>query len=223
MTTQHEADLKKRIPRSLKEFGESTALTGTEIEKFKNYYDLPLTVLSHALGVNTAALYGKKKENKALQANVSLLLRLYSTFDDLIPNIVPPTSEQLISKIREAEPGLPGYVIGPALGLEVTSGHRFLESGQNQKRTQTTCVLAWLIYEALCQDLDNWELIKKALIVEAAARGVPEPENVLRKGGWRKNVPLIRKPADSPDVKVTAGIVRRTITKKLTKKSDADS
>lgn len=213
MVEEHEAELAKKVPADLERLASAIALTGEDIESFTKYYRLPVTVVSHALGTNTAALYGKKNDNELLQANISLLLRLYASFDQFLPRFEAPTAEQLIAKIQEADPSLPEYVIGPLLGMERTSGHRIKDDGL-QKSTQTSKLLAWLVYTILCEDLRNWEAIKNVLTVEAAARGIPEPEKVLRKGQWKQHTPVLEKPRQTASASQASSTRRAGIVKK---------
>jgi len=206
MPIQYDANLKNIIDENMKEFAEPCALTGVELQKLTENYGLKLSETGNALGINTSALYGKQKAPKPLKTNVSILLRLYAAFDDHLPRITPPSVSDLVAIIQKADPDLPGYAVGPILGLEATSGHRLNETGFENAH-QTTRVLAWLIHNLLTEDLGNWAVIKQVLMIEAEARGVPDPSTVFRRGGWSKYEPKLRhgnKPGQT-------GLVRKSL------------
>jgi len=221
MESRQEKKLKYKTPYNLIEFADKKALTGAQMKKFLDHYGLKLTESGHALGINTSALYGKKKAQEPLHPSVSLLLRLYTQFDHMLPRIKPPSTDELIDIIQAAEPGLPRYAIGPLLGLEPTSGHRLNTNGLDTA-AQSTRILAWLIHTLLKQSLKNWDTIKSALIVEAMARNTPNPENVLREGGWNKNPPNLpsQRASNASDTDsnepAKAGLIRRKVTRKKT-------
>lgn len=198
MANQYEVTMKRVVNDNLPAFSKSMVLNGKHMERLLTHYNLKLTEKSNAMGINSSALYGKSKADEQLKTNASILLRLYSVFEDYIPRIQPPDVRDLIAKIQEVEPEFPDYAIGTLLGLEPTSGYRLIEIGFDDS-IQTTRVLAWLIYKLLCDDSSNWSIIKTVVFCEAAARGIDPPESVLKSGGWNRNEPVV--PGSVPTAK----------------------
>ncbi|KKN80574.1 hypothetical protein LCGC14_0327930 [marine sediment metagenome] len=214
MPIQYESDINSKIDNNLKEFAEAKCLTGVELQKITTHYDLKLTETGNALGINTSALYGKQKASQALQTNVSLLLRLYALFDDKIPRIDPPKLTDLVELIQKVEPSFPDYAIGPILGLEVTSGHRLINKGF-EKASQSTRVLAWLVFQILSENLDNWGLVKSVILTEAKARGIKDPTTVFTQGGWGKEQPVFRYQSSTTDGSaVRTGVVKKKLVRR---------
>tara|TARA_R110001592_G_scaffold33503_12_gene116008 strand:- start:588 stop:1232 length:645 start_codon:yes stop_codon:yes gene_type:complete len=181
--------LNEKIVNTLKEFASNRALTGVDMKRLMTHHDLSLTEQGNALGVNTSSMYSKKGSN-VLDPNLSILLRLYAAFEDKLPRLTPPDIDDLIAKIRKADPEITPHSIGPILGYDLSSGYRLRKAGLTTANP-TTRVLAWLIDQLLDEDLGNWEYIKAAILTEASARGHAEPMDVLKQGGWGKFKPVV--------------------------------
>lgn len=181
--------LRDLVPIEMKEFASPAPLKGTEIKRFEKHNVLHSAELSMALGVNSAALYEKKKSPAVLQSSIAILLRIYAAFPNKVPRIAAPDAQKLMSKIVAIDPEfaqtVQSYSIGPLLGLEENSGYRFMREGL-QDSAQTTKTLAWLIDLLLDEDPDNWWVIKNAVETEAAAKDIFPPSCIWKSGGWNK-------------------------------------
>lgn len=192
MAIEKKTDISSLVARGLPNAGLPIPLTGKDIRQFGDYFGLALTEIGMAMGLNTTALYGKKREAKPLSAHLSVLLRLWCIFHQHIPRVQPPSIEELIARIQEIEPDFMPYSIGPTLGLETNSGYRLIEGGL-EDANQSTRILAWLIYTVLGEDKANWEIIKEVLYTQARANHIEQPETIWKKGGWSRHI----KKADS--------------------------
>lgn len=186
MSEEKKTDISSLVARGLPNAGLPIALTGKDIRQFGDYFGLSLTEIGMAMGLNTTALYGKKREAKPLSAHLSVLLRLWCIFPQHIPRVQPPSIEDLIARIQEIEPDFMPYSIGPTLGLETNSGYRLIEGGLDDAN-QSTRILVWLIYTVLAENKANWEVIKEALYTQARANHIEQPETIWKKGGWSRH------------------------------------
>lgn len=185
MTQEHFAAL---VPPHLRRFTEATPLEGSDMELLTIHNHLHLTEISMALGVNTAALYSKKSSQAALNSSVSILLRLYAALPEFLPHLELPSVPQLIAEIKKVEPNFLLYNLGPLLGLETNSSYRLRDEGF-EGATQTTRVLAWLIYEILTKYPEKgWPIIKSVIETEAKARKIVPTSSVWRHGGWSRSL-----------------------------------
>ena len=187
MCQEKKTDISSMVARGLPNAGLPIPLTGEDIRQFGDYFGLALTEIGMAMGLNTAALYGKKREAKPLSAHLSVLLRLWCIFHQHIPRVQPPSIEDLIARIQEIEPDFMPYSIGPTLGLETNSGYRLIEGGLDDAN-QSTRILVWLIYTVLGEDKANWEIIKETLYTQARANQIEQPQTIWKKGGWSRYV-----------------------------------
>lgn len=187
MTDDSFRDRIKTVAPGLLRLSEPKPLFGPDYDLVRRHYNLNLTEYGAALGVNTASLYGKKADPKKIGSSLSILLRLYGAFPELIPRIEAPTPAELFSEIHEIDPEFRQYFIGPLLGLETNSAYR-INTGTDDfdASTPTVRALAALIYKLVKSDPAHLELVKQAVELEAAASGIQPPTVVWRKGGWKK-------------------------------------
>jgi len=176
--------LAKKLPLESAAMAEPLPLDGFEIEKFAQLNNLHLTEISTALGVNTVALYSKKKNASQLSSTVSILLRLYSAFPEYIPRTTPPEPEELIARITSIDRDFKRGHFGPLLGLETNSSFRLVKGVD--KAGQTVRQLLVLIDQLLSASSENWKIIKEAVEVEAAATKIIPASQVWSNGGWSK-------------------------------------
>lgn len=178
----HLAHLSKPIP-----------ITGSDIAKVTETYNLHLTEASLMFGLNTSSLYEKKKKDETQPANISILMRIYAALPEYIPNLKPPPIERLILKIQEIDPEFDRSWIGILLGLEKNSSFRLRREGI-EHGSQTTKILSNLIYNIIEDRPENWFLIREIVEVESAARKISPAQSVWTEGGWNRHI-------DSPSSK----------------------
>lgn len=184
----HLAHLSKPVP-----------ITGSDISKITETFNLHLTEASLMLGLNTSSLYEKKKKDETQPANISILLRIYMALPEYIPTSEPPTIETLIETIQEIDPQFDRSWIGILLGLEKNSSFRLRREGI-EHGSQTTKILSNLIYKVITDNPRNWFLIREIIEVESAARNIFPAEAIWTDGGWNRK---LEEPA-SPSTKIEA-------------------
>lgn len=172
----HLANLSKPIP-----------ITGSDIAKITETYNLHLTETSLMLGLNTSSLYEKKKKDETQPANISILMRIYAALPEYIPSHKPPAIEKLILKIQEIDPEFDRSWIGILHGLEKNSSFRLRREGIDHG-SQTTKILSNLIYKVICDNPENWFLIREIVEVESEARKIVPAQRVWTEGGWNRNI-----------------------------------
>lgn len=211
--------LSKQIPTHLQQFAEPRLLTGADIELMRIHNDLHVSQVGMAVGLNTAAIYGKKSSHAPLQSALAILLRLYAAAPEYLPCVSTPSVPQLLSKIKEHEPEFQLGSIGPLLGIESNGSYRRRETGFNEA-SQTSRMLAWLIYRLLDEKGDaGWQTIKCAIETEAAARNICPPSEVWRSGGWKKFLKKKKKDAaEQPAEKSAASKMDDSSAPPVTKK-----
>lgn len=178
-----------RMPPGLRRLAEPTALHGEDIALVPEQFGLHLTEIGMGLGINTAALYGKKATPAKINSTVAILLRLYAAFPEFIPRIEPPEPEALFNLISELDPKFKTYYLGPLLGLETNSSYRINREGFTGC-AQTTRALAALIYRLLRVDPSNFSLIREAVELEAQASGISPASEIWKRGGWKQRSSL---------------------------------
>ncbi len=162
-------------------------ITGSDISKVSETFGLHLSEIGLMMGLNTSALYEKKKKNDAQPANISILLRLYTAMPEYISTIEPPDINDLIEKIQDIDPDFEVSSIGMMLGLEKNSSFRLRRDGLGNS-SQTTKMLSYLINKMITDDRLNWFLIKEIIELESAAREISPPESIWTEGGWDKKI-----------------------------------
>lgn len=176
------------LPPDSKHMGEPITLTGSDIGDFaksNGSSEMHLTEISLALGINTAALYTKKKSAQRLSSSVSLLLRMYSAFPDYVPRLLIPAAEELTQKIIKIDPSFKKSHTGPLLGLETNSSFRLIKD--SDKASQTVKNMIYLIDKLITDDPQNWFVVKEIVELEARARQIDPPDSVWPRGGWTRS------------------------------------
>ena len=117
---------RKRLPstvkyRHLEHLSRPVPITGSDISKVTETFELHLTEVSLMLGLNTSSLYEKKKNDEVQPANISILLRIYMALPEYIPSIKRPDIDDLINKIQAIDPEFDRSWIGILFGLEKTA------------------------------------------------------------------------------------------------------
>lgn len=184
--------LSKRMERTvqynhLAHLSRPVPVMGSDISKVSETFGLHLSEIGLMTGLNTSALYEKKKKNDAQPANISILLRLYAALPEYISSIKPPPIEELIQKIQDVDPEFEKSSIGMLLGLEKNSSFRLRRDGL-ENGSQTTKVLSHLINLIITNEPLDWYLIKEIVETESAARKITPPESIWTEGGWDKNI-----------------------------------
>ncbi len=213
--TQPERSLASLVAEQNKDMALPVRLTGEDIGRFTDRFELHLTEISMALGINTAALYTKKKSTDRLSSSVCLLLRLYAAFPSHVPRVVIPDADKLIEKISQIDPSFKKGYLGPLLGLETNSSFRLVKDSRSA--SQTVQYLIFLIDKLLDESPDNWEIIKQAVEVEAESRSIIPASSVWPNGGWSR---ATRSESNSPDKKP---IKRQTIKRATDEQTAATS
>jgi hypothetical protein len=178
-------NLRSRISAENESLAQPIVLRGSDLDHFSSLQHLGLIERSTAFGVNTAAMYGVKNADQTLKAPLAILLRLYAAFSDKLPRTWTPEFEDLLALINKIDPGFKSYQIGPLLGLDKNSTYRIKKDGIANSK-ESTKILASLIYRLLEESPEAWPIIKEAVDIEAAARGVPAGE-IWVKGKWQKH------------------------------------
>lgn len=182
----------KRLPHTVKynhlaHLSKPVPITGSDISKVTETFNLHLTEASLMLGLNTSSLYEKKKKDETQPANISILLRIYMALPDYIPISEPPPIEVLIHTIQDIDPEFDRSSIGILLGLEKNSSFRLRREGI-EHGSQTTKILSTLIYKIIKDDPKNWFLIKEIIEVESEARNIFPADSIWTDGGWNRNI-----------------------------------
>lgn len=183
---------KKVLPSTVKyqhleHFSRPVPITGSDISKITETFNLHLTETSVMLGLNTSSLYEKKKKDEIQPANISILLRILMALPQYIPKTEPPSIEDLIQKIQKIDPEFDRSWVGILLGLEKNSSFRLRREGI-EHGSQTTKALCSLIYRVISDNPNNWYLIREVIDVESTARKIVPAEDIWTEGGWNKNI-----------------------------------
>lgn len=182
----------KRLPNTVKynhlaHLSKPVPITGSDISKITETFNLHLTEASLMLGLNTSSLYEKKKKDEIQPANISILLRIYMAMPEYIPTSEPPPIEILIQTIQDIDPDFDRSWIGILLGLEKNSSFRLRREGI-EHGSQTTKILSNLIYKIIKNNPRDWFLIREIIEVESEARSIFPADSIWTDGGWNRNI-----------------------------------
>lgn len=175
--------LRSTVSEENETLSQPIVLRGSNLDQFASTQNLGLIERGTAFGLNTAAMYGLKNADLELKAPLAILLRLYGAFPEMLPRMWTPSFADFISLVQKAEPGFKDYSAGPLLGIDKNSIYRIRNEGFGVCK-ESTKILVTTIYKLLNEDLTNWSVIKDAVQVEAASRGL-DPELIWKKGKWK--------------------------------------
>lgn len=214
---RHKKALSKRLERTVKYnhlalLSRPVPVMGSDISKVSETFGLHLSEIGLMTGLNTSALYEKKKKNDAQPANISILLRLYAALPEYVSSIKPPPIEELIQKIQDVDPDFEKSSIGMLLGLEKNSSFRLRRDGL-ESGSQTTKVLSHLINQIITNEPLDWYLIKEIVETESAAREISPPESIWTEGGWDKNIDSPAQPSKSTPARKSKIILNSNLEK----------
>lgn len=167
-------------------FANPNILTGTDIKTFITANNLSQLEGSSALGINGSALYTKQGADR-IGATISILVRLYCAFPQHIPRTLLPTVDEFVTSIQKIDPSFKMSHLGPLLGLEKNSSHRFNNQGFDSA-TPMVKALIILIMKIVKEAPEHWDIIKSVVELEATAHSVIPKETIWTTTRWRRAI-----------------------------------